>query len=413
MPMPEALPLDAAIFGGGASGLWLLDALVRRGWRVLLLEAGDLGAGQTIASQGIIHGGFKYSLAGMVTPAARAVRDMPRRWRRAMAGEAQPDLRQVRLRASHCHLWQTARLGSHISMAGARLSLSVRPQALPADDRPPALRACPGAVTRIEEQVIDPASFLEALAGPNQAHLLKIDPDGGLEFQLNGPGRVEGIHLRRPGGGGDLLLRPAHVMLTAGAGNEGLRRAAGLVGAAMQRRPLHMVVARGDLPLLNGHCVDGAATRITVTSMHDGQGRTVWQVGGAVAEAGVDLEPAALVRRAVEEVQACLPGIDLRGVQWTTYRVDRAESRQVSRLRPALPCVTRGGNVLTGWPTKLALVPRLVDEMERALGGERRGPADTGYLAAVAGWPRPAVAPLVWEGNVTWLSGNSAGPRCA
>ena len=55
--MPDALPVDVVIFGGGAAGLWTLDELHRAGRSVVLLESGDLGAGQTIASQGIIHGG--------------------------------------------------------------------------------------------------------------------------------------------------------------------------------------------------------------------------------------------------------------------------------------------------------------------------------------------------------------------
>ena len=64
MPGSDILPLDVLIFGGGGAGLWLLDDLAARGYRVLLAEAGDLGAGQTIASQGIIHGGLKYALRG-------------------------------------------------------------------------------------------------------------------------------------------------------------------------------------------------------------------------------------------------------------------------------------------------------------------------------------------------------------
>ena len=55
---------DVVIFGGGVAGLWLLDELVRRGRDALLLESSRLGTGQSIAAQGIIHGGLKYSLAG-------------------------------------------------------------------------------------------------------------------------------------------------------------------------------------------------------------------------------------------------------------------------------------------------------------------------------------------------------------
>ncbi|HCC44093.1 MAG TPA: FAD-binding oxidoreductase, partial [Gammaproteobacteria bacterium] len=52
--------IDIAILGGGIAGLWLLNLLVSRGYSVVLLEKEALGAGQTIASQGMIHGGVKY-----------------------------------------------------------------------------------------------------------------------------------------------------------------------------------------------------------------------------------------------------------------------------------------------------------------------------------------------------------------
>src|ERR1700733_7712281 len=87
---PE-MQLDVLIFGGGAAGLWLLDELRRRGARVLLLEADRLGAGQTIASQGIIHGGLKYTLQGGLTPSAMQIREMPGVWRDCLAGRRLPD----------------------------------------------------------------------------------------------------------------------------------------------------------------------------------------------------------------------------------------------------------------------------------------------------------------------------------
>ena len=65
------MQVDVLIFGGGAAGLWLLDELARRGDRVLLLEA-VRPAGQTIASQGIIHGGLKYTLQGAPDAVGRA-----------------------------------------------------------------------------------------------------------------------------------------------------------------------------------------------------------------------------------------------------------------------------------------------------------------------------------------------------
>ena len=93
--MSEAQPvqLDVVIFGGGGAGLWLLDELVRQGFSALLMEAHGLGSGQTVASQGIIHGGLKYTLSGLLTPSASAIRDMPGVWRACLAGEREREHR--------------------------------------------------------------------------------------------------------------------------------------------------------------------------------------------------------------------------------------------------------------------------------------------------------------------------------
>ena len=67
MARPSPLPIDTLIFGAGVAGLWLLDELLRAGRDAWLIESRALGAGQTVASQGIIHGGLKYTLAGAMT----------------------------------------------------------------------------------------------------------------------------------------------------------------------------------------------------------------------------------------------------------------------------------------------------------------------------------------------------------
>jgi glycerol-3-phosphate dehydrogenase len=110
--------LDSVIFGGGAAGLWLLDRLSRDGHHVVLLESGALGAGQTIASQGIIHGGMKYSLSGLLTRSAISIREMPAVWRDALLGHATPNLTRTRLRSDCCYLWQTDSFSSRVGMLG-------------------------------------------------------------------------------------------------------------------------------------------------------------------------------------------------------------------------------------------------------------------------------------------------------
>ncbi len=391
--------IDVVIFGGGGAGLWLLDELLRRGLRTVVLESDRLGSGQTVASQGIIHGGLKYSLRGLLTPAAAATRDMPLQWHRSLAGRQPPLLTHTRLRAEYCYLWQSGSITSGFGMLGARAGLRVRPVKIKRALRPAILAGCPGVVARLNEPVVEPASLLDDLAGKHPRRLLKIDAEEGLDFDLAGPGVVESIRLTDPGSGQVLTLRPRHVVLTAGAGNAALRSGLGLSGGAMQRRPLNMVLLRGDLPALAGHCIEGMGTRVTITTTSDSAGRTVWQVGGRLAEAGRAWPQEKLLAHARCELMEVLPALDLNGVQWATYIVDRAEAATSGR-RPDDVGIVAEGNVITAWPTKLALVPRLAAVVSARLPVPQRQLA--ACLDADDGWPRPEVALPPWERVGSW-----------
>jgi glycerol-3-phosphate dehydrogenase len=396
--------LDVLIFGGGAAGLWLLDDLTRRGARALLLEADRLGAGQTIASQGIIHGGLKYTLQGALTLSAVQVRDMPGLWRDCLAGVRQPDLRGVRLRAAHCHLWRTDAFASRLGMIGARVGLRVAPQVLATDERPTALSRCPGVVAQLDEPVLAPESLLEALLQENRARVLCVAPSQ-IEIEVEAPGSVRTVRLSDPTTVTHLDLAPRHVVLAAGRGNAELRRRCGLSDTAMQSRPLHMVLVRGELPALNGHCVDGRATRVTITSDRDADGRTVWQVGGQIAEIGVQLDERSLLARAADEVRAVIPGIDLSQAEWTGYRVDRAEQRTPGGTRPESVGILCEGNLITAWPTKLALVPYLAERILERVGSLGTDSNDSREATAICeAWPRPQVALLPWETPRAWVT---------
>jgi glycerol-3-phosphate dehydrogenase len=398
------MQLDVLIFGGGAAGLWLLDDLTRRGARALLFEADRLGSGQTIASQGIIHGGLKYTLQGALTPSAVQVREMPGLWRDCLAGVRRPDLRGVRLRAAHCHLWRTDAFASRLGMIGARVGLRVAPQVLANDERPAALARCPGVVARLDEPVLAPESLLDALLRENRARVLSVATSQ-IEIELDAPGSVRTVRLSEPATGAHLDLAPRHVVLAAGRGNAELRRRCGLAETVMQSRPLHMVLVRGELPPLNGHCVDGRATRVTITSDRDADGRTVWQVGGQIAEIGVQLDERSLLARAADELRTVIPGIDLSRAEWAGYRVDRAEQVTAGGTRPESVGILCEGNLITAWPTKLALVPYLAERiLERvgSIGAEsNESSAETAICAA---WPRPQVALLPWETPRTWVT---------
>jgi glycerol-3-phosphate dehydrogenase len=404
---------DVVIFGGGAAGLWLLDELTRRGLSAVLLEANALGTGQTIAAQGIIHGGLKYTLQGLLTKSAASIREMPSIWRECLDGRSQPDLSNVRRRSDECFLWRTDSLSSRLGMLGAQFGLRVAPQTVDRDDRPELLRGCPGTVARLPEQVISTVSLMEVLAAGHDERMLKVDPSQ-VEFICREAGDVILIRLCR--NNGDIVeLRPRQVVFTAGAGNSALRRRVQLHQETMQRRPLHMVMLRGSLPTFQGHCVDGAKTRVTITSDVDSVGRTVWQVGGQIAEEGVAWDELTLLANARQELIRVLPGIDLSSVEWSTYRVDRAEGIMPGGKRPETVQIRREGNSLTAWPTKLALVPQLVAELADELvehvsnvlasGGDLKTGSDehnSPLESLPDDWPRPGVARPPWETAECW-----------
>lgn len=395
-----AMESDVIVFGGGAAGLWLMAVLQQHGLGGILLECNRLGEGQTIASQGIIHSGLKYSLNGLLSRSARSLAAMPGIWRACLSGRDRPDLSRTRIRSEACYVWGTGSTLSRLGLAGARIGLRARPKPLAAGESPclfdDMLAARGGSIMRLDEQVISPPSFIANLFDQQRDRILKIDADDGLEFSLEGRGRVRSVRLRDSETGRELTLCSRHVVFTAGSGNRDLRLRVGLAGEVMQRRPLQMVLARGPLPPLNGHCVEGARTRLTITSDRDSAGRTVWQIGGQIAEVGASLDPESLMRHASSEVEAVLPGIDLSEAEWANYRIDRAEGKTRFGRRPHGVQVLREGNTITAWPTKLALVPKLTEEILRLIGpgsGSRLDPPPE-----LAAWPRPPVAQPPWEG---------------
>ncbi len=397
MDAPLDFELDVLILGGGCAGLWLLDDLRRVGLRALLLEPNELGSGQTAAAQGILHGGLKYSLAGLLSTSARMVREMPQLWEAAIAGTIQPELSAMRSRAAWCALWRGASLKSWTSMLGAVAALQVKPVELAEPDIPPLLRGCPRPVYRLAERVIDPLSLLEALTQRNRGLVWKVDAPGDLSLKR------DAILVRRRKANVQVRLQSRWIVLAAGEGNARLREQLGLSAEIMQRRPLRVALVRGELPPLNGHCVEGAKTRVTITSDVDRAGRMVWQLGGQVTEDGVTMDADEFLQHAQRELAAVLPGFRAEGLEWAEFSVNRAERSTSSGLMPGDVQIVRDGNVLTCWPTKLVMAPllsrRVIELLELPPGGDA---TEWQHRIAALAWPSPAVAQPPWERELAW-----------
>jgi glycine/D-amino acid oxidase-like deaminating enzyme len=390
------LPIDALIIGGGMAGLFAMHALRQAGHSVCLVERSALGDGQSVCAQGIVHGGVKYSLGGLVSGSARAIERMPERWLAMADTGGGFNLTAAPPIARSMWLWRSEGVTGAFAMAGARLSLRARPETVPACDRPPLLRSARGDVLRLPEPVFDPVATLAALAAPMTQWAVRAEvraADGGTVH-------VEGL-------GRTISLRPRCVVLAAGAGNAALRGAFGLAHGLMQLRPLHQVMVRGPLPEFHGHCVDGLATRVTVTSASVATGERVWHIGGKLAEEGVARDARAQRAHALGEMRAVLPSVDFGTCTWATYSVNRAEREQPKGSRPEDACVERTAvgttTMITVWPTKMALAPVAADMVLKSAGLAAHSPAAAELASALDGWERPEVARAPWHAPADWV----------
>ncbi|MGX0958696.1 glycerol-3-phosphate dehydrogenase [Pseudomonas viridiflava] len=387
--MPSVISTDVLIVGAGVAGLWLNARLRRQGFSTVLVESASLGGGQSLKSQGIIHGGAKYALHGALSGASEAIADMPRRWREALDGKGELDLSGVRLLSDAHYLWSPGTIAGNLTSFFASKAVRGRVDQVKGEQLPPALQhpKFKGKVYRLAELVVDVPSLINRLAELAGDSLLagkQIEPlyEGDELVGL----RVDGtdIHAQR-------------IVLSAGGGNADLLNAVGISQPQMQRRPLHMVLVKGPtLKPLYAHCLGGGTKpRITVTTHPAADGQWVWYLGGDLAEAdGVAREPEAQIAVARKELEALLPWVDLSQAQWATLRVDRAEPAQSGLVRPDNAFLDSQKRLMVGWPTKLALAPDFADRVLSVLSREGIHPTPQPALVNV---PKPPIAVPVWD----------------
>lgn len=388
---------DIVILGGGIAGLWLLNRLVAEGFGALLLEADALGQGQSIASQGIIHGGLKYSLDGNLGGAAQAIAAMPARWLACLAGEADVDLRACRLLSRHYYMWSDGGYRSRLKTFLGSKTLRGRVEAVADADRPALLQPGKGSVYRLPDFVIDTASLLQTLAAPHRDRLIKMDA-ASLLFERDASGTTEAIRLRSADTA--LRIQARRFLFCAGGGNADLMQRAGLRDTSMQRRPLHMVMAKApQLPSGFVHCIgdDFSLTpRLTLTSHRSRDGETVWYLGGELAEQGVGRPGKVQIESAKHLLQGLFPWVELGNSQWASFMIDRAEGTVPGQHRPDSVFVGAAGSVLVAWPTKFTLSPLLADEVITRLREQKLVP-QAGSVLASGSLARPEVALNPWE----------------
>ena len=361
-----SLKADIIIFGGGIAGLWLLNRLSTAGYSTLLFETDALGSGQTLASQGMVHGGIKYALGGALSGASETIGAMPARWRRCLAGDDAVDLSGVRVLSDQFYMWSNASLTSKFTAFAASKALRGRIERLPAAEWPAVFQhpKFKGHVYNLHDPVLDTSSLLEQLAAPNHDRIFKIDWDQ-VSLQRD-PVTQQLQSLRVATDTETVELTAGLFIAAAGAGNAQIITDAAGGMPEMQRRPLHQVaLTHANLPHLYAHALGSKSSpRVTISTHFTSNGQSVWYLGGDLATDGVTRDAPKQLAFAKQELASLLPWIDLSAADWRSFTIDRAEPQQTQLIKPddAFAEFTSDcANLLVCWPTKLTLAPRLGD----------------------------------------------------
>ena len=351
--------VDAIIVGGGIAGLWTLNVLRHNGYSALLFEAEALGCGQTLASQGMIHGGLKYALGGQMTRASEAIADMPSRWRACLAGQGQVDLAGLTPLAEHYYMFAARGALGRLTTFFASKGLRGRIEKLHRAAYPEVFRfdEFQGSVYQLNDFVLDTTALIERLERQAQQSIYRLRVDARQCAVAN-----DSVSLTI----GAQTLSARRLILCAGTGNATLARALAIDATPMQTRPLHQVIVRHENAMpAYAHCLTAltrAEPRLTVTSHRDGAG-WLWYLGGQLATDGVELDRQTQCDAARTALVSCFPWLDWSDASFTSLMIDRAEPVQTGGTRPDQAFVEANGPCITCWPTKLALAPDLGDQV--------------------------------------------------
>jgi hypothetical protein len=377
--MAEKHKTDIVILGAGIAGLWAYNHLKSLGYDVLLLERDAIGAGQTLASQGIIHSGLKYAFAGQVSSLAQSISAMPDLWRAALKGQGPVDLSSARMSAeSQILLVPSGLMGGLVKLVTKRI-LGGSVQEIPKTEWPQDVKnsGFQGSVIYMDEPVLDVPSVIRALAGDRSAIRSATGPLETLK---------------------DHGITAQKIIVTAAGSNHEIAKALGHdTGLQTQKRPLLMGMLKPAPFELYAHLVGTSDKPVaTITTHKRDDGTLVWYLGGGVAERAKEADPQEVIDSALAGFRKYMPDLDLSGADWATLPIDRVEGKSdKDGWMPDTPTIHSAGSLLYCWPTKLTFAPLLSKRLAEIL--EKDGIKPGGFQNDWSFLPEAPFAQAPWE----------------
>jgi hypothetical protein len=336
--------------------LWCAEHLKNSGDEIIVLEKDAIGSGQTIASQGMIHGGTKYSLDGSLARSTIAISEMPEIWRNALNGIGSVDLSKSKILTDSQVLWSLGGLPSRLAgFFGSKVMSSKMKLIEPMDHDAFISPSFKGSLFELNEPVVDVQSVLVNLTSNLSGRIFKAT----VKSIISESGKITGVVTDQG------IIKGDEVILAAGEGNAQILQNSGIASFPMQIRPLAMgmVFMKTKIPDIYGHQL-GASNRPVVTvSTHYAGDQQVLYVGGVVAESGVGLCDADQKQAIKTSIEKALHWLDLDIEHIEILRINRAEPKLKSIIKPDSYFCGHKPGLIVCWPTKLAFAPALASDV--------------------------------------------------
>jgi|TARA_B100001964_G_scaffold244114_1_gene324304 glycine/D-amino acid oxidase-like deaminating enzyme len=359
---------DIAIVGGGVLGLFLLNWCKKNNRNVVLIESNKLGMGQSIASQGMIHGGQRYNLMGKLSSHAKLVNQMRSLWLDYLNGDGDFDLSTTRLISNHQYLYQLNTLKSKLVGTFASYWMQKRIKKLSHDEYPKWFHQECGSWYRLDEPVVDMGSLLKNLAHELQSSIIYAKPS----IIEQNDYRVK--HIIFNDQNSECVLHAQNYFFCAGKSNQDFLSQFGIKPTTlMQLRPLRQFILF-DAPVdFFGHIL-GLDPRPSMTiTTHKHNGRRIWYLGGKIATDYLDKDEAFYSKMIKLQLKKAYPMFDFKDLNIKHFDVDRAEPLAINGLLPDFPVINKlASNAFMSWPIKLCLAPLVAKLMLEKISVDRK-----------------------------------------
>jgi hypothetical protein len=341
--------------------MWLHALAKKHNYSSLLLEGDGLGGKQTLNSQGIIHGGTKYTLQGKLSKSADTIASMPSRWKECIEGNAEKtgniNLSSLNILSKSHYLWSSNKFSS--KMAGFFASKSMQSRIAKMDKKefmePFCSQKGNNSLYKLNEFIIDTSSLAKCLSDINpQSKTLNLSLEN-LKKDKN-----KNTYIDVDGN----IIRAKMFIFCSGAGNKTFLPAVS-PSVKSQTRPLHMLaIYDKNLPEVYAHAVEiSSVPRLTITTHKNDNGENIWYLGGKIAEDGVKLSSEELIEKAKKELNNLLPDFKFSSPKFKSIKIDRAENKQGFLKRPDSSFMHIENNTMIVWPIKFTLLPSLGDRV--------------------------------------------------